>query len=60
MLSHSFLFAQSLIEYSFLEGITSGLRELQIWMADVRYTTWLIWGGAGLFVVFLWRYRPQR
>ncbi len=54
------MFAQNLIEYSMLEALTTGVREFQIWLGDVRYTTWLILGGAVLAVAFLWRFRPQR
>jgi hypothetical protein len=54
------MFAQSLIEYSMVDALSSGLREFQIWLLDVRYTTWLIMGAIVLFVAFLWRFRPQR
>jgi hypothetical protein len=54
------MIAQSLIEYSMVDALSSGLREFQIWLLDVRYTTWLIMGGLVLFVAFLWRFRPQR
>jgi hypothetical protein len=54
------MLAQSLLEYGLLDSLTSGVREFQIWLGDVRYSTWLILGGAVLFIAFLWRYRTQR
>ena len=54
------MFAQSLIEYSMVDALSSSLTEFQIWLFDVRYTTWLILGGVILFAAFLWRFRPQR
>jgi hypothetical protein len=53
------MFAQSLIEYDFIGSFFTGMREFQIYVGDLPYTTWVIIGGILLALTFLFRYRPR-
>jgi len=53
------MLAQNLIEYSFLDSFLSGLRQFQIYVGDLPYTTWVIIGGVLLGLAAIFRYRPH-
>jgi hypothetical protein len=53
------MLAQNLIEYSFLESFLSGLRQFQIYVGDLPYTTWVIIAGVLLGLAAIFRYRPH-
>ena len=55
----SAMFAQSLIEYDFAGSFFTGLRQFQIYLGDLPYTTWLVVAGLLLALAFIFRYRPR-